>query len=62
MAWVYRHLHSEISVSAVIAEAAHGQEPRSAGAFRLDFSDGKIRNTKNYWDTGTMARQLGSMG
>jgi steroid delta-isomerase-like uncharacterized protein len=36
-----------------------GKSYRTQGAFRLDFSDGKIRSIHSYWDTGSMAKQLG---
>jgi ketosteroid isomerase-like protein len=36
-----------------------GKDYRTQGAFRLDFSEGKIRSIRSYWDTATMARQLG---
>ena len=36
-----------------------GQSYRTQGAFRIDFSDGQIRSILSYWDTATMARQLG---
>ena len=36
-----------------------GKEYRVAGAFRLDFQDGKIRAIKSYWDTASMMMQLG---
>lgn len=39
--------------------AATGRSYRVTGAFRLDFSDGKIRRIQSYWDTAAMARQLG---
>lgn len=39
-----------------------GQSYRTQGAFRIDFSDGKIRSIRSYWDTATMAKQLGLVG
>ena len=36
-----------------------GKEYRVAGAFRLDFQDGKIKAIKSYWDTASMMVQLG---
>ena len=39
-----------------------GQSYRTQGAFRFDFSDGKIRSILSYWDTATMAKQLGLAG
>jgi len=32
------------------------------GAFRIDFSGGKIRSVLSYWDTAAMAKQLGPVG
>ena len=57
----------------IVAEIEHGgtmqgnmagREPtgksyRVQGAFRMDFFEGKIRSILSYWDTGSMARQLG---
>lgn len=57
----------------LVAEISHGgtmkgkmgdKEPtgksyRLTGAFRMDFSDGKIKRIQSYWDTATMAGQLG---
>ena len=39
-----------------------GQSYRTQGAFRIDFSEGKIRSILSYWDTATMAKQLGLIG
>lgn len=39
-----------------------GQSYRTQGAFRFDFSDGKIRSILSYWDTASMAKQLGLIG
>lgn len=39
-----------------------GRSYRIQGAFRLDFSDGKIRSILSYWDTASMAKQLGLIG
>jgi len=39
-----------------------GESYQTQGAFRIDFSDGKIASTLSYWDTATMAKQLGLMG
>lgn len=39
-----------------------GQSYRTQGAFRIDFSDGKIRSIRSYWDTATMAKQLDLVG
>ena len=39
-----------------------GQSYRTQGAFRFDFSEGKIRSILSYWDTAAMARQLGLTG
>ncbi len=36
-----------------------GKEYRVAGAFRLDFQDGKIKSILSYWDTASMMMQLG---
>ena len=43
-------------------KAPTGQSYRTQGAFRFDFSEGKIQSILSYWDTGTMARQLGLTG
>jgi steroid delta-isomerase-like uncharacterized protein len=57
----------------LVAEISHGgtmkgkmgdQEPtgksyRVTGAFRMDFSNGKIQRIQTYWDTASMADQLG---
>ena len=57
----------------IVAEIEHGgtmkgkmggKEPtgkryRVKGAFRFDFSGGKIRSILSYWDTASMAAQLG---
>ena len=60
-------LFAEISHSGTMEGPMGEKQPTGksyelTGAFRLDFSDGKISNIKSYWDTGTMARQLGLMG
>ena len=39
-----------------------GQSYRTQGAFRIDFSEGKIRSILSYWDTAAMAKQLGLVG
>ena len=39
-----------------------GKSYRTQGAFRIDFSDGKIRSILSYWDTAVMAKQLGFVG
>ena len=39
-----------------------GQSYRTQGAFRFDFSEGKIRSILSYWDTAAMAKQLGLVG
>jgi steroid delta-isomerase-like uncharacterized protein len=39
-----------------------GKSYRTTGAFRLDFSEGKIQSILSYWDTATMAKQLGLVG
>jgi steroid delta-isomerase-like uncharacterized protein len=39
-----------------------GRSYRTQGAFRLDFSDGKIHSILSYWDTASMAKQLGLIG
>ena len=39
-----------------------GRSYRIQGAFRFDFSDGKIRSILSYWDTAAMARQLNLVG
>ena len=39
-----------------------GQSYRTQGAFRIDFSEGKIRSILSYWDTAAMATQLGLGG
>jgi predicted ester cyclase len=39
-----------------------GKSYRTQGAFRFDFSDGKIRSILSYWDTAAMAKQLGLVG
>ncbi len=36
-----------------------GKSYRVQSAFRMDFSDGKIRSIISYWDTLSMLRQLG---
>jgi steroid delta-isomerase-like uncharacterized protein len=60
----------------LFAEIAHGgtmegpmgpKEPtgrtyRTQGAFRFDFSEGKIQSILSYWDTAAMAKQLGLIG
>lgn len=60
----------------LFAEIAHGgtmegpmgpKEPtgrsyRTQGAFRFDFSGGKIQSILSYWDTAAMAKQLGLVG
>jgi steroid delta-isomerase-like uncharacterized protein len=57
----------------LVAEISHGgtmkgkmgdKEPtgksyRLTGAFRMDFSNGKIHRIQSYWDTASMASQLG---
>jgi steroid delta-isomerase-like uncharacterized protein len=57
----------------LVAEISHGgtmkgkmgdQKPtgksyRVTGAFRMDFSNGKIQRIQTYWDTASMAGQLG---
>ena len=57
----------------VVAEIEHGgtmrgkmgdKEPtgkgyRVQGAFKINFSEGKIRSILSYWDTASMMRQLG---
>ena len=57
----------------LVAEISHGgtmkgkygdQEPtgksyRLTGAFRMDFREGKIQHIQSYWDTASMAYQLG---
>ena len=35
-----------------------GQSYRTQGAFRSDFTDGKISSILSYWDTATMKKQL----
>ena len=44
------------------AKPPTGKSYKVTGAFRLDFSGGKIRGIRSYWDTAAMARQLGLMG
>ncbi len=39
-----------------------GKSYRTQGAFRFDFSEGKIRSILSYWDTAAMAKQLGLVG
>jgi len=39
-----------------------GRRYQTQGAFRFDFSNGKIRSILSYWDTAAMARQLGLVG
>ena len=39
-----------------------GRSYRTQGAFRLDFWNGRIRSILSYWDTGSMAKQLGLGG
>ena len=39
-----------------------GKSYRTQGAFRFNFSDGKIRSILSYWDTAAMAKQLGLVG
>jgi steroid delta-isomerase-like uncharacterized protein len=36
-----------------------GKSYRLTGAFRMDFSSGKIQRIQTYWDTASMAEQLG---
>lgn len=36
-----------------------GRNYRTNGAFRFDFTEGKIKSILSYWDTATMAKQLG---
>lgn len=36
-----------------------GKSYRVYGAFRMDFADGKIKRIQSYWDTASMAQQLG---
>ena len=36
-----------------------GKSYRIAGAFRMDFHEGKIQRIQSYWDTSAMAEQLG---
>jgi steroid delta-isomerase-like uncharacterized protein len=36
-----------------------GKSYRLTGAFRMDFSKGKIQRIQSYWDTAAMADQLG---
>ena len=36
-----------------------GKSYKVQGAFRFDFSEGKIRSILSYWDTGAMMGQLG---
>lgn len=36
-----------------------GKSYRVSGAFRMDFANGKIRRIQSYWDTASMAQQLG---
>lgn len=38
---------------------ATGKSYRVDGAFRMDFADGKIKRIQSYWDTASMAQQLG---
>ena len=66
-------LHFTADETKIFAELSHGgtmkgkmgdkeptgKEYRVAGAFRLDFQDGKIRAIKSYWDTASMIMQLG---
>jgi ketosteroid isomerase-like protein len=39
-----------------------GRSYRTQGAFRFDFSNGKIRSIRSYWDRASMAMQLGLVG
>jgi len=39
-----------------------GKSYRTTGAFRFDFSEGKIRSILSYWDTASMAKQLELVG
>ena len=39
-----------------------GKSYQTQGAFRIDFSDGKIRSILSYWDTATMAKRLELVG
>jgi len=41
---------------------ATGKSYRLTGAFRIEFEDGKIDSILSYWDTGSMAKQLGLAG
>jgi len=36
-----------------------GKSYRLTGAFRMDFTNGKIQHIQSYWDTASMAGQLG---
>jgi steroid delta-isomerase-like uncharacterized protein len=44
------------------AKPPTGKSYQVTGAFRIDFSAGRIRGIKSYWDTAAMARQLGLTG
>ena len=44
------------------AKQPTGRSYRTQGAFRFDFSDGRIQSILSYWDTAAMAKQLGLMG
>ena len=39
-----------------------GQSYHTQGAFRIDFEEGRISSILSYWDTMTMAKQLGFIG
>ena len=39
-----------------------GKSYRTTGAFRFDFSEGKIQSILSYWDTASMAKQLELVG
>ena len=39
-----------------------GKSYRTTGAFRIDFSEGKIQSILSYWDTASMAKQLELVG
>ncbi|MDA4130183.1 MAG: nuclear transport factor 2 family protein [Thaumarchaeota archaeon] len=40
-------------------QAPTGKSYKLTGAFRMDFTDGKIQRIQSYWDTASMAGQLG---
>jgi predicted ester cyclase len=60
-------LFAEISHGGTMEGLMGPKEPtgrcyQTQGAFRFDFSEGKIQSILSYWDTAAMAKQLGLIG